>query len=541
MSQVYSTEPQTAGRVIFETTHGPLEIQLWCRECPSTTKHFLQLCLDGYYDNVIFHRIVPNFLIQTGALRYNPTSQRASQLPPVTSMDANVKDLQRYRQKVQADAALERRQYELNTRIRFNHRGQVAMALGIESEGMGEDEMALMQPQFFITLDEASELDGKHVCFGTITGPTIFNALRIGNTDVDEDGTNQPSILHEAPRIERVKILENPIHSDIVLSSGVMPWKITISDGEDDPKKKRKKRKGIKNVNVLSFGDEMEKDFDGGTGIKSSHDVIETKKFSKKVDKRLEDVIRGNVDKSLCENIPSSEPPNQKIIGDQESAVLPLQNSMIPSSSPAIDDEALKPNVMYQAHSERKRRKEDENPIVTKEDEVTLQHREKPPKVSVVEARRAKYAKASAKDKRKREDDTMAKFLAFQTKVTLKRVKQDDPTTNEDTGIAARMARRSQKEKDEEKGDRYLEEAVPYHGQILDNDDDAGEDWMKTKFKCKKHQDLDAKLGGDGRDAMEDYVVVDEKDRGTHGRKGHKHRHHQTSDSFSKRETRHES
>jgi peptidyl-prolyl cis-trans isomerase SDCCAG10 len=61
MSSVYATEPASSGKVLFETTHGPLEIQLWCRECPTITKLFLQLCMDGFYDGMIFHRIVPDF------------------------------------------------------------------------------------------------------------------------------------------------------------------------------------------------------------------------------------------------------------------------------------------------------------------------------------------------------------------------------------------------------------------------------------------------------------------------------------------------
>lgn len=155
---------------------------------------------------------------------------------------------------------------------------------------------------------------------------------------------------------------------------------------------------------------------------------------------------------------------------------------------------------------------------------TTPPHHEKPPKISMVEARRAKYAKASAKDKRQREEDTMSKFLAFQSKVTSKRVKQDESNNHQgDDGLAARMARR--KGRDDEGQDDMAtdQEAVTYHGQILDHDNDLNGDWMATRFKCKKHQDLDAKLGGDGRDAVEDYEVVDEKLRGTQHRPSNPH------------------
>ncbi|EEC51413.1 predicted protein, partial [Phaeodactylum tricornutum CCAP 1055/1] len=157
MSSVYATEPATSGRVIFETTHGPLEIQLWCNECPETTRFFLQLCIDGFFDDMLFHRIVPGFLIQTGAMRQSEA--------------------------VHADYALERRKYELHSRLRFNHRGQVAMALNLDDDH--DRNNGDLQPQFFVTLDEAPYLDGKHVLFGTISGPTIFNAIRIGGVEVD--------------------------------------------------------------------------------------------------------------------------------------------------------------------------------------------------------------------------------------------------------------------------------------------------------------------------------------------------------------------
>ena len=56
-------EPPTSAKLILITTHGELEVELWAKECPLTCKNFIQLCLEGYYDNTIFHRILPGFMI----------------------------------------------------------------------------------------------------------------------------------------------------------------------------------------------------------------------------------------------------------------------------------------------------------------------------------------------------------------------------------------------------------------------------------------------------------------------------------------------
>jgi peptidyl-prolyl cis-trans isomerase SDCCAG10 len=66
MSNVYNLEPKTTGKVILNTTHGPLIVELWCKECPLASTNFIQLCLEGYYDDSEFHRIVPDFCIQGG-------------------------------------------------------------------------------------------------------------------------------------------------------------------------------------------------------------------------------------------------------------------------------------------------------------------------------------------------------------------------------------------------------------------------------------------------------------------------------------------
>ncbi len=59
-------EPPTSAKLILSTSHGPLEVELWAKETPLTSKNFLQLCLEGYYDNTEFHRLLPGFMIQGG-------------------------------------------------------------------------------------------------------------------------------------------------------------------------------------------------------------------------------------------------------------------------------------------------------------------------------------------------------------------------------------------------------------------------------------------------------------------------------------------
>lgn len=66
MSTVYVLEPPTKGKVVLNTTHGPLDIELWPKEAPKAVRNFVQLCLEGYFENTIFHRIIKEFLVQGG-------------------------------------------------------------------------------------------------------------------------------------------------------------------------------------------------------------------------------------------------------------------------------------------------------------------------------------------------------------------------------------------------------------------------------------------------------------------------------------------
>lgn len=508
MSTVYATEPAASGRVVFETSHGPIEIELFCRECPQTTKLFLQLCLDGFYNDVFFHRIMKQFLIQTGAKRKgNPLSTA---------------DLKAYMENVSAEAALDRRRYEMHSRLRFNHRGQVAMAIGVEDD----NDMEVL-PQFFMTLDEAPFLDGKHVLFGTVSGPTIFNALRIGsNTDVDAE-THQPTDWDDAPYVRSVRILDNPIHQDIVPRTQV-PW--GPENQKEGTKKRKKKRKGKLDVNVLSFGDEMD-DAEATAGIKSSHDVVESRRLRKEV----ESIAKApQISGELKPDRSATAPTAARARKDAETTPASESTKVDPAVS-ALDPPSTEDTVA----SGLSRAKPQKEPIDRK--------REHGMQSSLVASRRAQYVRKGSKNKKQREEDTMAKLMAFQSKVkeevSSAKGSMGAKANNKENSLASRMARRAQAQRGDQTRSADDSTGATYHGQVLESDgeDETGRkgDWLRTRFKCRRHVDHGAGTSGDGRD-VDDYEVVDDRDNRKRDNPGdQKHRDEESHRRHRKRHKKH--
>jgi peptidylprolyl isomerase domain and WD repeat-containing protein 1 len=52
--------------VILHTTLGDIHVRLYPEECPRTVENFTTHCHNGYYDNLIFHRVIKGFMVQTG-------------------------------------------------------------------------------------------------------------------------------------------------------------------------------------------------------------------------------------------------------------------------------------------------------------------------------------------------------------------------------------------------------------------------------------------------------------------------------------------
>lgn len=55
-------------QVLLETSHGDILLELDPEKAPETVKNFLKYVDDGFYDNTIFHRVIPDFMIQGGGM-----------------------------------------------------------------------------------------------------------------------------------------------------------------------------------------------------------------------------------------------------------------------------------------------------------------------------------------------------------------------------------------------------------------------------------------------------------------------------------------
>ncbi|KAJ8704537.1 hypothetical protein PYW07_011725 [Mythimna separata] len=244
MSNIYIQEPPALGKVLLKTTAGEIDIELWTKEAPKACRNFIQLCMEGYYNGTIFHRVIPEFIVQGGDPNGDGTGGESIYGAPF-------KD-------------------EFHSRLRFNRRGLVASA------NAGKDDNG---SQFFFTLAATPELQNKHTIFGKVTGETIYNVLKLSEGLIGPD--DRPEHPH---KITSTTVLINPF-TDIVP-------RVQEVQEEERPKKKKKERQGVKNFGLLSFGEEAEEDEGEAQEYrgkpKSTHDLLQDPKLSNKTAAELE-------------------------------------------------------------------------------------------------------------------------------------------------------------------------------------------------------------------------------------------------------------
>jgi cyclophilin family peptidyl-prolyl cis-trans isomerase len=134
----------------IHTSMGDIELELFAEDAPKTVENFTKLAGDGFYDGLVFHRVIPDFMIQGGCPRGDGTG------------DAGYK-------------------FEDEFNDHPIVRGTLAMAnAGPNTNGS----------QFFIVTAPATPwLDGKHTAFGQVTaGQDVVDAI----SAVDRDGSDRP-------------------------------------------------------------------------------------------------------------------------------------------------------------------------------------------------------------------------------------------------------------------------------------------------------------------------------------------------------------
>lgn len=192
---------------------------------------------------------------------------------------------------------------EFHSRIKFNRRGLLAMANeGPDSNGS----------QFFITLDDTPELQGKNTLFGRVEGETIYNVARMGEAEVgDGDRPLYPT------KITGVEVLVNPF-KDMVKRSRVAPV-VEQPKAEIGKKKKRKAGKQL-----LSFGDDGDAEEVQPVVKKAKFDtrrVIDSEEVTPKSDPKP--VHRENKKKAAAKpiSVESSPEPQPKTLPNRAAKV----------------------------------------------------------------------------------------------------------------------------------------------------------------------------------------------------------------------------
>ncbi|KAK4455737.1 cyclophilin-like domain-containing protein [Podospora aff. communis PSN243] len=164
--------------VTLHTTLGDLKIEVFCESVPKTAENFLALCASDYYNESPFHRLIPGFMVQTGAPAHptpeNPKGGRSIYGPTFED--------------------------EIRPTLRHNERGIISMA----NKGPGTN-----GSQFFVLFDKAPHLDGLNTVFGKLIGDDSLATLaKMEQLEVDKKSRPKETV-----RIEKVTIHANPLAS----------------------------------------------------------------------------------------------------------------------------------------------------------------------------------------------------------------------------------------------------------------------------------------------------------------------------------------
>jgi peptidyl-prolyl cis-trans isomerase B (cyclophilin B) len=133
-------------RCIIKTEKGDMFVELYPFDAPKTVENFIKLGKSGFYNNLTFHRVIPNFVIQGGCPNGDGTGGPGYQIP-----------------------------CEQRGQNQYHDRGVLSMAHAGPNTGGS---------QFFIchSRQNTQHLDRKHTCFGRVVqGIEVIDNIRVGD------------------------------------------------------------------------------------------------------------------------------------------------------------------------------------------------------------------------------------------------------------------------------------------------------------------------------------------------------------------------
>lgn len=140
-------------KALIHTEKGQMKVEFYEKDAPNTVANFVKLAESGYYNELRFHRVIPDFVIQGGCPHSkDPSDSRAGTGGPGYSIDC-----------------------ELDGDNQYHDRGVLSMAHAGRNTGGS---------QFFIchSRTNTAHLDRNHTCFGKVTeGVEVVDDIRAGD------------------------------------------------------------------------------------------------------------------------------------------------------------------------------------------------------------------------------------------------------------------------------------------------------------------------------------------------------------------------
>jgi peptidyl-prolyl cis-trans isomerase B (cyclophilin B) len=128
-------------KAIIKTPRGQITIDFYDKDAPNTVANFVKLAQSGFYNGLIFHRVIPNFVIQGGCPKGDGTGGPG---------------------------------YSIKCEI--NSKKHLAGSLSMAHRGKNTG-----GSQFFICYSPQPHLDGVHTVFGKTNDMTVVNAIKAGD------------------------------------------------------------------------------------------------------------------------------------------------------------------------------------------------------------------------------------------------------------------------------------------------------------------------------------------------------------------------